>query len=595
MHKHQSIIDRTQSKRVVRFLLNLWRISPVMTWSMVASQSIAAIASSTIAPLFVSRLMTEIARGNANLHKSIGLIIGYVISLIVGEIVAIRITIALAFIAESRMQQRIAEQILESQVSKSMNFHSNHMSGGIVSDTTKLNGSIERFWDTIVFNAAPITATIFSVCIALSFLVWQYAIVLFVLSLVFALFIMRAQSSIAPVSREVSEKSSAVTAYFADVIANMSTVKAFAGGTHERKEHSRLLADWRKSNLREMKSVLIITGSFGTLLTIMNAVAFIAAILATQHHIASIGVTYLVIGYTLNVGAQLWQVSNITRNYIRIIGDAGPMIAMLEEPTELRDTENPEASRIRRGTIAFKDVVFRHDGSDKPIFNGLNLRLKQGEKVGLVGHSGSGKTTLTRLLLRFSDVESGSITIDGQDITTITQDDLRKHIAYVPQEPLLFHRSIRENIAYGTVGADQQTIEGIAKMASAHNFIMQLPKGYDTLVGERGVKLSGGQRQRIAIARAMLKNAPILALDEATSALDSESEVLIQDALWKLMERRTAIVIAHRLSTIQKMDRIIVLDNGKIVEEGSHKELLSKKNGTYAKLWAHQSGGFIEE
>jgi ATP-binding cassette subfamily B protein len=222
------------------------------------------------------------------------------------------------------------------------------------------------------------------------------------------------------------------------------------------------------------------------------------------------------------------------------------------------------------------------------------LRIKPGEKVGLVGPSGGGKTSLTGLLMRFMDVQEGKILIDGQDIANIRQADLRQRISYVPQEPLLFHRSLRENIRYGQLDASDKVIEGVAKLAHAHEFITQLPQGYNTLVGERGVKLSGGQRQRVAIARALLKNAPILVLDEATSALDSESELLIQDALWKLMENRTAIVIAHRLSTIQKMDRILVLEDGEIVEEGSHKELLSI-DGTYARLWAHQSGGFIQD
>jgi ATP-binding cassette subfamily B protein len=222
------------------------------------------------------------------------------------------------------------------------------------------------------------------------------------------------------------------------------------------------------------------------------------------------------------------------------------------------------------------------------------LSIHAGEKIGLVGHSGSGKTTFTRLLLRFSDLDKGEILIDGQNIANITQDDLHNEIAYVPQEPLLFHRSIKENISYGQPAASMSEIDKAAKQAHAEDFIEQLPKGYETLVGERGVKLSGGQRQRIAIARALLKDAPILLLDEATSALDSESEALIQDALWKLMEGRTAIVIAHRLSTIQRMDRIVVMDDGKIVEQGSHKKLL-KLGGTYAKLWARQSGGFIED
>jgi ATP-binding cassette subfamily B protein len=228
------------------------------------------------------------------------------------------------------------------------------------------------------------------------------------------------------------------------------------------------------------------------------------------------------------------------------------------------------------------------------LFRDFNLTVRSGEKIGLVGHSGSGKTTFTKLLLRFVDVDSGAVRIDGQDIRTVRQSDLHDHIAYVPQEPLLFHRSLRENIAYGKPNATDEEIHRAARDARAAEFIETLPKGYETTVGERGVKLSGGQRQRIAIARAVLKDAPILILDEATAALDSESELLIQEALWKLMKGRTAIVIAHRLSTIQKMDRIIVMEEGRIVEEGTHKQLLRRK-GTYAKLWAHQSGGFLEE
>jgi ATP-binding cassette subfamily B protein len=239
-------------------------------------------------------------------------------------------------------------------------------------------------------------------------------------------------------------------------------------------------------------------------------------------------------------------------------------------------------------------VTFTHDENDAALFENFSVDIKAGERIGLVGRSGSGKTTLTRLLLRFSDVDSGSITIDGQSITDISQIDLRSHIAYVQQEPMLFHRSLRANIAYGKPDASDEQILDAAKSANALEFIGKLPKGLDTIVGERGVKLSGGQRQRVAIARAILKDAPILVLDEATSALDSESEKLIQDALVTLMNGRTSIVIAHRLSTISKLDRIIVLDQGKIIEQGSHSELLAAE-GRYARLWSHQSGGFIEE
>jgi ATP-binding cassette subfamily B protein len=310
---------------------------------------------------------------------------------------------------------------------------------------------------------------------------------------------------------------------------------------------------------------------------------------------ADVATIFLIVSYTSTIVSQLTQFSNnVIRNYNRSFADARNMLEILHKEPDIQDPVTPEISRISRGAIEFREVTFTHQGAIKPIFEKLNLRIKPGEKVGLVGHSGSGKSTFTRLLLRFSDVESGHILIDDQDITAITQEDLHSNISYVPQEPLLFHREIRENIAYGNLDADDQTVEAIAKAAHVHDFVTDLPKGYGTLVGERGVKLSGGQRQRVAIARAMIKNAPVLVLDEATSALDSESEALVQDALWTLMEGRTAIVIAHRLSTIQKMDRIIVLDEGKIVEEGSHKELIRHK-GIYASLWDRQSGGFIED
>jgi ATP-binding cassette subfamily B protein len=310
----------------------------------------------------------------------------------------------------------------------------------------------------------------------------------------------------------------------------------------------------------------------------------------------NIATVFLILSYTLSIVGQLFGFStNSLRNYNRSLGEAADMVGILQIEPDVKDPAAPEKVRIQNGEIKFKHVIFTHNGADDALFQGLSLEIKAGEKVGLVGHSGSGKTTFTKLLLRFSDIDGGEILIDGQNIAKITQDDLRSHIAYVPQEPLLFHRTIRENIAYGKPDASEKEIEKAAIQANAHTFIKDLPNGYETLVGERGVKLSGGQRQRVAIARAILKDAPILVLDEATSSLDSESEALIQDALWKLMEGRTTIVVAHRLSTIQHMDRIVVLSDGRIVETGSHKTLLRNNSGTYAKLWARQSGGFIEE
>lgn len=275
------------------------------------------------------------------------------------------------------------------------------------------------------------------------------------------------------------------------------------------------------------------------------------------------------------------------------MGDASAMTKELKLEYDIKD-RTTDTLKTTKGKISFTDVTFAHDGgAGEGIFNNLSLTIKPGERIGLVGHSGSGKTTLTRLLLRFSDIDSGSISIDGQNIAEVTQQSLHQSIAYVAQEPLLFHRTLAENIAYGKPDATREQIIQAAKQAHAWEFIQELPEGLETMVGERGIKLSGGQRQRIAIARALLKDAPILVLDEATSALDSESEKLIQESLDTLMQKRTSIVIAHRLSTIAQLDRIIVLEHGKIAEDGSHQELLARK-GIYASLWKHQSGGFIE-
>jgi ATP-binding cassette, subfamily B, bacterial len=273
--------------------------------------------------------------------------------------------------------------------------------------------------------------------------------------------------------------------------------------------------------------------------------------------------------------------------------DAVEMVEILESPHEIQDVSNARQLRISKGAISFNNVSF-HFHDEKAVFNNFSLHVGEGKKIALVGPSGAGKSTVTKLILRLFDVKSGSIEIDGQNIASVTQDSLRNAIAFVPQEPILFHRTLMENIRYGRRDATDAEVIEAAKKANCHDFITALPQGYDTYVGERGVKLSGGERQRVAIARAILKDAPILILDEATSSLDSESEVLIQDALSKLMSGKTVLVIAHRLSTIMKMDRIVALDGGAIVEQGTHQELLHKR-GLYAGLWQHQAGGFIQD
>ncbi|MBQ9180664.1 ATP-binding cassette domain-containing protein, partial [Candidatus Saccharibacteria bacterium] len=290
--------------------------------------------------------------------------------------------------------------------------------------------------------------------------------------------------------------------------------------------------------------------------------------------------------------SNAWELNHVLRSLNRAFGNAKEMVEILDLPYIIDDkTDRP--LEIHEAGREVSHIMFQHKEKKTPLFEDFSLNVPAGKSLGLVGVSGSGKTTLTKLLLRFDDVGKGAIFIDGQDIRDVTQKSLREAIAYVPQESSLFHRSVYENIAYGKPGATLEEVKEAARLANADEFIRDLPDGYDTMVGERGVKLSGGQRQRIAIARAILKDAPILVLDEATSALDSESEAAIQEALANLMRGRTSIVVAHRLSTVAGLDKIVVLSNGKIMEEGAHQELLARKDGEYAKLWNRQSGGFI--
>ena len=305
----------------------------------------------------------------------------------------------------------------------------------------------------------------------------------------------------------------------------------------------------------------------------------------------TVGDIVLLQSYLLRTFDILWDVGKNIRQVYEALADANEMTQILLEPHEIVDAPNASSLKVTSGEIKFENVDFRyHDNAS--VLEKFDLVIKPGEKVAFIGPSGGGKSTIVKLLLRFHDLQGGKILVDGQNIALATQDSLRANLSLVPQEPILFHRSLMENIRYSKPDASDKEVIEAAKAAHAHEFICACSEGYDTFVGERGIKLSGGERQRVAIARAILKNAPILVLDEATSSLDSESELYIQDALKKLMQGKTVIVIAHRLSTIMQMDRIIVLENGRITEQGKHEELLKMEQGTYQRLWGIQAGGF---
>ena len=547
-------------------------------------------------PLIIAQLLSIIQHNQLHDSKNLWTLIAlYGASELWSSVIGWRLVLYLAWTFETAMQRDLYAQCFSKLTNQTLFFHSNKFGGSLVSQTNKLVGAVESFWDTIIWSVLPLVVSLVGSIIVLSTLLWQYALFLLIFSIVFSLVVYYGSKPMAKLTKKEAKASNKLNGQLADVISNILAVKSSGAEATEQKFFTKTVSSWRNSSLDVMRGFLKISTVYSSISMTMKVSAAAFSVYAAQNNLISVAAVYLIITYTSSVTRELWNMNGIMRNYNRIIGNANDMVEILQTPTTLIDKSDSKL-KVTNGEISMDKITFTHDeGQGDTLFHDFSLDIKPGEKIGLVGASGSGKTTLTKLLLRFADIDSGKITIDGQDISEVTQASLRAKIAYVPQEPLLFHRSVRENIAYGRPDATDAEIEEAAKKAGAYDFIVGLKDGFDTMVGERGIKLSGGQRQRVAIARAILKNAPILVLDEATSALDSESEALIQKSLETLMENRTSIVIAHRLSTIAKLDRIIVLKDGKIVEDGSHDELINKKRGVYAKLWARQSGGFIEE
>jgi ATP-binding cassette, subfamily B, bacterial len=552
-------------------------------------------------PLIIASILERISNGDFikdDLWNSFGpSLVLYGALMMFGGIVMWRINVWLVWKLEMLVLRDIHQRIFGHLMELSANFHANRFGGSLVSQANKFGSSYIRIADTTIFNMTTLFLAFVFASIILTPRAPLVVVLLLSFSLIYMITTILATRKVRQLNAVEASVSNRQTGFLADAISNVLAVKSFAGNKYEKKRFAKATEDTRKATNDVLVATTKRDSVFASMTTGMDIIAVTLIVGSVVLFGAELSSVYLVIAYTSNIGQRLWEFSqNTLRNYNRALGDARDMTEILAIQPEVKDADSPEKSRIKEGAISFRDMSFAHPESndDGGLFQSLNLEIKPGEKIGLVGRSGSGKTSLTKLLLRYHDIDSGEILIDGQNIANIAQNDLRRNVAYVPQEPLLFHRSIRENIAYGKSSATMAEVKEAARKAHAAEFIEKLPNGYETLVGERGVKLSGGQRQRIALARAILKGAPILVLDEATSALDSESERLIQAALWELMKGRTAIVIAHRLSTIQKMDRILVMDDGEIVEQGTHAELVNQ-GGIYAQLWAHQSGGFIEE
>ena len=548
-------------------------------------------------PLIVGRIVDLVSAGNVSADKVLPVFGPYILALI-GVNVAGQVCSKLQDYTCARLEIRAGYELgrlaFDTLSNQSMTFHTNRFGGSLVSQTQKFISAYNLLMDNFTYASLPTAASALLTIGMLAPLVPSYVALLAAVLVVYVAIVFRLYKKILPINAAAASAQNRLSGELSDSITNILAVKtagreAYEQGIFEQANQEVRAADSRRM-MRTVKTGAV-TSSLIVLMMGLTAV-FIAG--GGAWFGISAGTLVMMFTYTNSLTSRFNMLSQTFQQINRAFGDAHDLTVALDEPRLVDDVPGAAELHVDAGTIDFENVSFHYADADEQdsVFDGFNLHIAGGQRVGLVGRSGSGKTTLTTLLLRLADLSDGRITIDGQDISAVSQVSLRRHIAYVPQEPLLFHRSVRENIAYGRPDASEEEILAAAREANALEFIEKLPHGLDTQVGERGVKLSGGQRQRIAIARAILTNAPILVLDEATSALDSESERLIQDALANLMRGRTSLVIAHRLSTVAALDRIVVIRDGEIVEDGRHDELVDA-GGEYATLWNRQSGAFL--
>jgi ATP-binding cassette subfamily B protein len=492
----------------------------------------------------------------------------------------------------SKSMATLREQAYNSLQYHSYGFFSNNFTGALVQKISRYARAIDRLVDRIIFDLLPLIVRITGTVIV----VWAIkpGLAIFILCWVLVNMAVNYFYSLwrLPYNIKAAEADSHTTATLADAITNQNNIDVFNHHKNELKYFKKATTAQQKATLLNWNINNWLDAIQSGLIILVEFFIFYFAIHYWQEGIVSLGTFVLIQLYILGLGSSLWGFSRIIRDFYESYADAKEMVEIMKLPYEIKNIPTAKPLRIFSGEVVFNNVSFSFNNNRK-ILKNINIKIKAGEKVALVGPSGAGKTTFARLLLRFHDVTSGEIIIDGQNIHNVTLESLREAIGLVPQDPLLFHRTIMENIHYGKPSATDAEVMKAAELAYCDEFVKGLSQKYNTYVGERGIKLSGGERQRVAIARAILKNAPILILDEATSSLDSHSESLIQSALDTLMKNKTVIVVAHRLSTIRKMDRIVVMKEGGVLEEGTHENLIKEENGLYAKLWNLQAGGFV--
>jgi len=582
--------DGAQVLRIVlAFTFRHWQRRWWLAAAVAIGQSCATI-TEIFVPLYVGHLVDALGRGAAG-HDGALAAFGAIVAL-GAAMVALRHVSWWAIVPLTlRIMRDIANEAFHRVQRFSTDWHANAFSGSTVRKITRGMWALDTLDDTLLLMLLPSLVVLIGTVILLG---WHWPVMGLVMGIgavaYITLTVTLSTQVIAPASRLSNQWDTKIGGVLADAIGTNAVVKAFGAEAREEERLARIVSKWgRRTKRTWMLFTYAGTAQLTLLWTVRTAVTGTALWLwwhgrATPGDIAYVLTTYLVLhGYLREIGQYVHQLQ-------RSVNEMEELVQIHDQPLGIEDAPDARAIRIEEGAIRFAHVTFHYGGHATPLYDALDVTIPAGQRVGLVGPSGSGKTTFVKLIQRLYDVTGGHVTIDGQDVAHATQASLRSQIAIVPQEPILFHRSLAENIGYARPDATQAEIEQAAKLANAHDFIARLPKGYRTMVGERGVKLSGGERQRVALARAFLADAPILILDEATSSLDSESEAAITEAMARLMLGRTTVIIAHRLSTVRALDRILVFDNGRIVEDDDHAALLAIENGRYRRLFEQQSG-----
>jgi ATP-binding cassette, subfamily B, bacterial len=583
-------------REVLTFLFRHWRREAWLVAAVALSMITATIAD-LFMPVFAGRMVDAIAvhagtHGQA-LHAALSAL---AMMLLLGAILVTGRHLSLISISRLtlRLMARFASDAFYRVQRFSTDWHANNFAGSIVRRVTRGMWAVDMMDDTLLLALLPALMVLGGSSLLLG---WHWPsmglIVAIGATLYVGLSITLSLNYVSPAARLSNAQDTLVGGAMADSVTCNAVVKSFGAEAREDARLGRVLEKWRRRTYRHWTNgTRSGTTQMLVLLGLRGSVTSYALWLWWQGRATPGGVTFVLTSYFI-VHGYLRDVGQHVANLQRSVNEMEDLVEMHVLPLGVADQPGAAPIHIGKGEVVFDHVTFCYGARTEPLFNDFNLRIQAGERVGLVGHSGSGKTTFVKLLQRLYDLNDGRILIDGQEIARAAQVSLRSQIALVPQEPLLFHRSLAENIAYGRPEASLKEIERAAQLANAHDFIIRQPKGYATLVGERGVKLSGGERQRVALARAFLANAPILILDEATSSLDSESEALIQEAMARLIVGRTAIVIAHRLSTVRMLDRILVFDQGRVVEEGTHVSLVRQTEGTYKRLFERQALGLV--